>query len=412
MCSCDKTIKPNNVTRFNYSLDLTTKFNFTLSSSCHSYFQRQKKSIITKDTSNSLENNKTNDDCIILDESDDNTKHEFEVNEKSETEQITISFNLVIKPSAGPSLPSKWLKIETLSLDDILADIHHYVRKLTGNKEIMHSDYSVSFKPEKSGGVGAQLEDIQDYKKFLSDYKKLVDKKKNMSIIVSFKKKRQKRKEISDSEESKSENIKLNKKKSAVPKLENFSTILQQEGHIIRELREKYKCNQHDASCFIGDERHIKLTAMHLQCWAKEIIRSTTDDTQTLNLPIFSQSSSTKGNFKPSTPTETLLSSNMTPIFFTMTPQMISLAQNSNMVNTSNTPLSSPKLAVPSLNEFFTKLGANGDTKKLVDFKNIFENERITVDQIYDLTDAEFDQLGVNKIGWRKTFRAAAKRYK
>ncbi|GBC14112.2 hypothetical protein GLOIN_2v1479040 [Rhizophagus irregularis DAOM 181602=DAOM 197198] len=207
-----------------------------------------------------------------------------------------------------------------------------------------------------------------------------------MSIIVSLKKKRQKRKEISNSEESKS--------------------------HIIRELREKYKCNQHDASCFIGDERHIKLTAMHLQCWAKEIIRSTTDDTQTLNLPIFSQSSSTKGNFKPPTPTETLLSSNMTPIFFTMTPQMISLAQNSNMVNTSNTPLSSPKLAVPSLNEFFTKLGANGDTEKLVDFKNIFENERITVDQIYDLTDAEFDQLGVNKIGWRKTFRAAAKRYK
>ncbi|POG70527.1 hypothetical protein GLOIN_2v1479183 [Rhizophagus irregularis DAOM 181602=DAOM 197198] len=232
MYSCDKTIKPSkknrtnkvkvaysqvfaselfskqykyikdNVTRFNYSLDLTTKFNFTLCSSCHSYFQRQRKSIITKDTSNSLENNKTNDDCIILDESNDNTKHEFEVDEKSETEQITISFNLVIKPFADPSLPSKWLEIETSLLDDILADIHHYVGKLTGDREIMHSDYSVSFKPEKSEGVGAQLEDIQDYKKFLSDYKKLVDKKKNMSIIVSLKKKRQKRKEISDSEES------------------------------------------------------------------------------------------------------------------------------------------------------------------------------------------------------------------
>jgi hypothetical protein len=61
-------------------------------------------------------------------------------------------------------------------------------------REIMHSDYLVSFKPEKSGGVGAQLEDIQDYKKFLSDYKRLVDKKKNMSIIVSLKKKKQKRK--------------------------------------------------------------------------------------------------------------------------------------------------------------------------------------------------------------------------
>jgi len=48
--------------------------------------------------------------------------------------------------------------------------------------------------------------------------------------------------------------------------------ILQQEGHIIRELREQYRCNQHDASCYIGDGRHIKLTAMHLQCWAKEIV--------------------------------------------------------------------------------------------------------------------------------------------
>src|SRR5881275_3088955 len=84
MCSCDKTIKPSknnrtdkvkvayfwvftpklfpkqyeyikdNVTRFNYSLDLSTKFNFTLCPSCHSYFQRQRKSVITDDSSNSL----------------------------------------------------------------------------------------------------------------------------------------------------------------------------------------------------------------------------------------------------------------------------------------------------------------------------------------------------------------------
>jgi hypothetical protein len=109
MCSCDKTIKPSkknrtdkvkvaysqiftpklfskqqeyikdNVTRFNYSLDLSTKFNFILCSSCNSYFQRQKKSVTTtNDSSNSLENNKSNDDCIILDESDDNVKYEFE----------------------------------------------------------------------------------------------------------------------------------------------------------------------------------------------------------------------------------------------------------------------------------------------------------------------------------------------
>ena len=79
--------------------------------------------------------------------------------------------------------------------------------------------------------------------------------------------------EISNSaEESENENIKLRKKKNLVPKLDNFSTILQEEGCIIRELREQYKCNQHNASRFIDDGRHIKLTAMHFQCWAKEIV--------------------------------------------------------------------------------------------------------------------------------------------
>ena len=50
--------------------------------------------------------------------------------------------------------------------------------------------------------------------------------------------------------------------------------------------------------------------------------------------------------------------------------------------------------------------------REFTSFKNIFEDERITVDQICDLTDAEMNQLGVNKIGWRKVIRAAAQRYK
>jgi len=53
--------------------------------------------------------------------------------------------------------------------------------------------------------------------------------------------------------------------------LDHFSEVLQQEGRIIRELRDQYKCGQHDA-CFVDDGRHIKLTAMHLQCWAREIV--------------------------------------------------------------------------------------------------------------------------------------------
>jgi hypothetical protein len=63
----------------------------------------------------------------------------------------------------------------------------------------------------------------------------------------------------------------LHKKKNAIPKLANFSEVIQQEGRVIRELREQYRCNQHD-TYFVDNERHTKLTAMHLQCWAKEIV--------------------------------------------------------------------------------------------------------------------------------------------
>ncbi len=214
LCKCDKTIKPgkknwtddvkviysristpdlpseqleyiqNNVNHFKYSLDVSTRFKFTLCSTCHSTFQRKK-------TPSNTTSNESNNSSINLDDSDD--KCEREISERSEAEQV-ISFNLIVKPFTGPSLPSKWLEIEVSSLDDILADVHYYVGKLTGDEDIMNSDYTVSFKPEKTGGVGAQLVDIQDYRKFLSDYKKLLDKKKNMVVLVTLKKKQKQQK--------------------------------------------------------------------------------------------------------------------------------------------------------------------------------------------------------------------------
>uniref|UniRef100_U9U987 Uncharacterized protein n=1 Tax=Rhizophagus irregularis (strain DAOM 181602 / DAOM 197198 / MUCL 43194) TaxID=747089 RepID=U9U987_RHIID len=97
-----------------------------------------------------------------------------------------------------------------------------------------------------------------------------------MAVIMSLKndkkKKQRGRKENLYSEDSEDENIDLQKKKrKEIPKVDNFSEILQQEGRIIQELRKQYKCDQHDA-CFVDNGRHIKLTAMHLQCWTKEIV--------------------------------------------------------------------------------------------------------------------------------------------
>ncbi len=87
-------------------MDLSIKFNFTLCSSCHSSFQR-KKSYITNNISNSsnnLKNNKSNENSIDLNKFDD--KSECKVGERSKAKQI-ISFNLIIKSSTGPLLPSK-----------------------------------------------------------------------------------------------------------------------------------------------------------------------------------------------------------------------------------------------------------------------------------------------------------------
>jgi hypothetical protein len=229
MCSCDKTIKPGksnrtskvkivysristpqlsqkqleyiqeSITRFEYSLDPNTKFHFTLCTACNSAFQRKRNSSTSYKNKNNSENNSadkniTNDKSKTDDKNETDDKYELEVSEKS-VEQKIISFNLVIKSPTGPTLPSKWLEIEVSSLDDILADVHYYVGKLTGDKEIMHLDYSVSFKPEKTTGVGAQLVDTQDYKKFLLDYKQLLNKKKNMVIVVSLKKEKSEKKQ-------------------------------------------------------------------------------------------------------------------------------------------------------------------------------------------------------------------------
>ena len=107
------------------------------------------------------------------------------------------------------------------------------------------------------------------------------------------------------------------------------------------------------------------------------------------------------------------------PIFFAIQPQMFPFTQNypftqnSIVNNISNSPSTPSRQSVPSLDEFFIQLDElSGGTGEFTSFKDIFEKERITVNQIYDLTDVEFDQLGINKIGWRKTFRAAAQRYK
>jgi hypothetical protein len=81
---------------------------------------------------------------------------------------------------------------------------------------------------------------------------------------------------------------------------------------------------------------------------------------------------------------------------------MLSFAQHSSGNNFSSPPSSFPTQSIPSLDVFFAKFGESDSTREFIQFKSMFEDEQITVDQIHDLTDAEFDQLGVKKLGGAK----------
>ncbi|UZO13690.1 uncharacterized protein OCT59_005184 [Rhizophagus irregularis] len=142
MCTCDKTIKPN----------ITTTFKFSFCLACNSAFQRKK----------SNTNSKSSTPCKISLEFDSN-RNSSEDDKPAQTRSNSIDLNESDdkdNDNIEITLPSKWMEIEVSSLDDILADIHLCVKKLTGNKNIMHPDYLVSFKSEKAIGAGTQLVDL------------------------------------------------------------------------------------------------------------------------------------------------------------------------------------------------------------------------------------------------------------
>ena len=123
---------------------------------------------------------------------------------------------------------------------------------------------------------------------------------------------------------------------------------------------------------------------MYLNSYFLFKIRGSTDDTQMPNLPIFSQSNCIKENsqtptsFNPlnSVPFDSSISNtmqSMLPFFFIPFTQHL----NNNGLLSSHVSSSpqQPQQSISSLEEFFSQLD-----EKFVQFKNIFENERITVD--------------------------------
>ncbi|GES79400.1 hypothetical protein GLOIN_2v1870151 [Rhizophagus clarus] len=201
-CLYNKTIKPNKKTEL-----------------------KERKSTPNLKKIDSNENNLVNNELI----------NECETIDLEETVQI-ISFNLVVKPSNSAALPSKWMEIEVLSLDDIFVDVHCYVKKLTEDDKIMHSDYLITLKPEKNAGSGTQLVDMHNYKNFFQITKNYQMGKKNITIMMSLKKKDKKDKQSKrkrglalDSEGSGSENVDVHRSDDGTGKFANFKKTFEDE---------------------------------------------------------------------------------------------------------------------------------------------------------------------------------------
>ena len=62
------------------------------------------------------------------------------------------------------------------------------------------------------------------------------------------------------------------KKKSRAIQENDLSKEEKTKAETITALREKYKCNIHQTSCFVQENRHLQLNPARLQLWAREIV--------------------------------------------------------------------------------------------------------------------------------------------
>ena len=207
-----------NVSKYNYSINLKKTFNLSLCSRCNSSLlrltsanaKRSKSSsnstTITTETFSDLQisqNTQLKSEMYDLTVTEKEftfqnsleTTLESEFDENSDEENASsmdddfeceFQYGVFIKLN-GKFQPSKWYKVTVSDIDEFLAEIHANVISLTNNESIQASDYHVAFKSEKAIGAGTRLADAQDFQKFRSDYCKFSAKNINMGIFITIK---------------------------------------------------------------------------------------------------------------------------------------------------------------------------------------------------------------------------------
>ena len=90
---------------------------------------------------------------------------------------------------------------------------------------------------------------------------------------------------------------------------------------------------------------------------------------------------------------------------------------SSNLNSNENSLLPTPNIIqnyiseVPSMNEFLKELDGKYGANKFTCYLQKFEDEEIRVNQLFRLSDAEYNFIGISKIGIRQTLRDEPKKF-
>ena len=114
----------------------------------------------------------------------------------SESLSFEIKFKLILKFSDGKCYPAKWEFITVEDFYDFRNGLENLVQSQLEDQVIFREDYIISYKHEKESGLGTQLASTRDWEEFLKEYQHIISSKKTLIIIVTMKKKPNKRPQI------------------------------------------------------------------------------------------------------------------------------------------------------------------------------------------------------------------------
>ena len=155
-------LKKSNDT-FQYETNFDLSFPYTLCGACNSKYQRTK----YKDNQNLKEKLSQQDE-----DSDDTS---------SELENLRL---YIIIESKQKNNAAKALSIFPIDFNNVIEEIHSYIKKSVGDKNINMFDYTLQYKALNSRGTANTLEDEADFVDFLDEYQKIITNNKKMGISV------------------------------------------------------------------------------------------------------------------------------------------------------------------------------------------------------------------------------------